>query len=43
VNQELGQPRGFVMEHASTGPEYADAEVEAALNAAGLESNATPR
>jgi carbamoyltransferase len=37
-NQELGQPRGFVMEHASTGPQYTDAEVEAALGAAALES-----
>ena len=25
-NQELGKPRGFVMEHAYTGPQFADAE-----------------
>jgi carbamoyltransferase len=35
-NQELGQPRGFVMEHAYTGPGYSDEECEAALGAAGL-------
>ena len=26
-NQTLGKPRGFVMEHAYTGPEYSDAEL----------------
>jgi carbamoyltransferase len=36
-NQELGRPRGFVMTHAYTGPEYSDAEMEAAVRAAGLE------
>ena len=36
-NQVLGEPRGFVMEHAYTGPEYTDDEHEAALGAAGLE------
>jgi carbamoyltransferase len=35
-NQVLRQPRGFVMEHAFTGPEYGDAEVSAALQRAGL-------
>jgi carbamoyltransferase len=37
-NQTLGQPRGFVMEHAYTGPEYSDAECSGALRAAGLPS-----
>ena len=37
-NQVLERPRGFVMEHAYTGPEYSDAEHERALAAAGLES-----
>jgi carbamoyltransferase len=37
-NQELGRPRGFVMEHAYTGPAYPDAEYAGALAAAGLES-----
>jgi carbamoyltransferase len=36
-NQELGKPRGFVMEHAYTGPQYTDAEMEAAIRAAGFE------
>ncbi|HKP19178.1 MAG TPA: carbamoyltransferase C-terminal domain-containing protein [Gaiellaceae bacterium] len=36
-NQELGRPRGFVMEHAYTGPAYGDDECTAALAAAGLE------
>jgi carbamoyltransferase len=36
-NQKLGQPRGFVMENAATGPAYDDAAHEAALRAAGLE------
>jgi carbamoyltransferase len=35
-NQTLGEPRGFVMEHAYTGPEYSDDEIEAALREAGL-------
>ena len=35
-NQVLGRPRGFVMEHAFTGPEFSDAEIEAALAEAGL-------
>jgi carbamoyltransferase len=35
-NQELRQPRGFVMEHAFTGPEFSEGEIEAALGAAGL-------
>jgi carbamoyltransferase len=36
-NQELGKPRGFVMDHAYTGPEYSDEEYAAALSAVGLE------
>src|SRR5947209_12294029 len=36
-NQELGQPRGFVMEHAYTGPQFSEQEIDAALAAAGLE------
>jgi carbamoyltransferase len=35
-NQELGRPRGFVMEHAYTGPEFGDDEICAALEEAGL-------
>ena len=31
-NQLLGNERGFVMEHAYTGPEYSDAEIAAALS-----------
>jgi carbamoyltransferase len=37
-NQELQQPRSFVMRHAHTGPEYDDDEVSAAIRAAGLEA-----
>src|ERR671930_237415 len=37
-NQELGRERGFVMEHAYTGPEYTDEDCAAALASAGLES-----
>jgi carbamoyltransferase len=37
-NQELGQPRGFVMEHAYTGPEYSDEEHAAALAEGGFPS-----
>jgi carbamoyltransferase len=36
-SQELGEARGFVMEHAYTGPEFADEECAAALAAAGLD------
>ena len=35
-NQVLGKPRGFVMEHAYTGPAYGEKEVAAAVAAAGL-------
>ena len=35
-NQLLGEPRGFVMEHAYTGPEYSDDECAAAATAAGF-------
>jgi carbamoyltransferase len=37
-NKELGRPRRFVLEHAFTGPEYTDAEIEAALAAAGVQA-----
>jgi carbamoyltransferase len=37
LNQVLGEPREFVMDHAYTGPQYTDDECEAALRAAGLE------
>jgi carbamoyltransferase len=36
-NQELGRPRGFVMEHAYTGPAFSDQECATALAAAGLD------
>ena len=36
-NNELGRPRGFVMEHAYTGPHYSDDECAQALREAGLE------
>jgi carbamoyltransferase len=36
-NQELGNERGFVMEHAYTGPQYTDAECETAARAAGFD------
>jgi carbamoyltransferase len=35
-NQELGEPRGFVMEHAYTGPQYTDEEFEEAVREAGF-------
>ncbi|HEY2074116.1 MAG TPA: carbamoyltransferase [Gaiellaceae bacterium] len=35
-NQELHEPRGFVMTHAYTGPEYSDEEIASAFRAAGL-------
>ena len=35
-NQQLGRERGFVMEHAYTGPAYSDDECAAAVAAAGL-------
>ena len=37
-NQELRQPRGFVMEHAFTGPEFSDDEIRTALGEAGVEA-----
>ena len=37
-HQVLGRPRGFLMDHAYTGPEYSDAECGQALRAAGLAS-----
>jgi carbamoyltransferase len=36
-NQELGQPRGFVMDHAYTGPAYSDDACAEAARAAGFE------
>lgn len=38
-NQVLRQPRGFVMQHAFTGPEYSDEEIGLALADAGLSSD----
>jgi carbamoyltransferase len=38
-NQKLGNERGFVMEHAYTGPEYSDEDCAAALRAAGFAPN----
>jgi carbamoyltransferase len=38
-NQELGKSRGFVMEHAYTGPEYGDVEIRAALADAGVQAD----
>jgi carbamoyltransferase len=38
-NQELERPRGFVMEHAYTGPAYTDEECSEALAVAGLEAD----
>jgi carbamoyltransferase len=37
-NQELRQPRSFVMRHAYTGPEYDDDDLSAAIHNAGLEA-----
>jgi carbamoyltransferase len=37
-NQELGGPRGFVMEHAYAGPDYSADDYDAALAEAGLAS-----
>ena len=36
-NQHLGQPRGFVMEHAYTGPAYSDDQCANAVRAAGFQ------
>jgi carbamoyltransferase len=38
-NQVLQRPRGYVMRHAYTGPEYADAEIAAAIAGAGFSAN----
>jgi carbamoyltransferase len=35
-NQELRRPRGFVMEHAYTGPEFGEDEIRTALGEAGV-------
>jgi carbamoyltransferase len=37
-NQALGRPRGFVMTHAYTGPEYSDEQLAEAFRAAGLDA-----
>ena len=37
-NQHLAKPRGFVMEHAYTGPAYSDEECASAVAAAGFEA-----
>ncbi len=37
-NKALGEPRGFVMRQADTGPEYGDGEIETALAGAGLDA-----
>jgi carbamoyltransferase len=37
-NQELGGSRGFVMDHAYTGPQFTDEEIRAAIDAAGIEA-----
>jgi carbamoyltransferase len=39
LHQVLNRPRTFVMEHASTGPEYSRAESAAALAAAGISAD----
>jgi carbamoyltransferase len=36
-HQLLGQPRGYVMNDAYTGPQYSDGEIQRVLDAAGLE------
>ncbi len=41
-NVTLGRPRGFVMRHAYTGPDYSDDELADALRAAGLEAERLP-
>jgi len=38
-SQELGRPRGFVMEHAYTGPEFSDEEIRSALEQAGVQAD----
>ena len=35
-NQELGKPRGFVMDHAYWGPQFSQEEIDAAVERAGL-------
>ncbi len=37
-NQELGRPRGFVMDHAYFGPAYGEAEIAEAVDRAGFPS-----
>lgn len=37
-NQQLGQPRGFVMRHAYTGPAFDDDEIAAALGASAFDA-----
>jgi carbamoyltransferase len=38
-HQQLGRPRGFVMDHAFVGPAFSDGDCAAALSAAGLEAD----
>jgi carbamoyltransferase len=38
-NQELREPRGFVMVHAYTGPGFSDDEIRAALDEAGIKAD----
>ena len=35
-HQELGNPRDFVLNHSSLGPDYSDSEVKAAMDAKGI-------
>jgi len=35
-NVELGRPRGYVMEHAYTGPQFVNGDIESAIRASGL-------
>jgi carbamoyltransferase len=41
-NQELERPRGFVMEHAYTGPQFTEADCAQAIEAAGFEYERLP-
>lgn len=41
-HQQMGRPRDYVMEHVYLGPEYDDAEIEAALSGRGLRWRKTP-
>ena len=41
-NQELGNPRGYVMDHAYTGPAYDDNDIESAVAEAGFAFDRLP-